>query len=123
MKNEAIKTTNETQDGIEIVDSLFEDSADTETTQEKEKKPAKSKKKIAKNGPYRTTTSFFVCGLIACIPVFGFAVLLYLRGKAKDLELKSYCEASLLLRPIAIVISIAAYTFLLLVIGLTQGIF
>lgn len=123
MEKEAVKAMNEAQDGIEIVDSLFDDEHGAEAAQKKNKKPAKAKKKIAKSGPYRTTTSFFVCGLIACIPVFGFAVLLYLRGKAKDLELKSYCEALLLLRPIAIVISIAAYTFLLLVIGLTQGIF
>lgn len=95
----------------------------TNRTDAKDKKPASSNKKKgpAKSGRYRTTTPFFVCGLIACLPVIGLVVLAYLRQKAKDVELKSYCEALILLRPIAFVLNLAVFIFLIMVYAKANG--
>lgn len=90
-------------------------------TNEKLKDKGKSKKKIAKKGPYRTTTPFFILGLLSCIPVVGLVILLYLRNKAEDLELKSVCEALVFLRPIVIVLTLLIYTFIIILAVKVSG--
>lgn len=127
-------STSRKDDITEEIEALF---AETNSTDVAEKEPAKEpdkttdntqpkkkskKSKIAKKGQFRTTTPFFVCGLIACIPVAGFGILLYLRSRAKDLELKSLCEALLLLRPLVFTLNLLMFMFIIMVAAKVQGV-
>lgn len=78
----------------------------------KKKKTSKLKTK----GPYRTTSAFFVCGLIAHVPIVGLIALLYLRAKAKDQELRSYTTSLLYLRPIGFCINFFIFTFIVVIL-------
>lgn len=81
------------------------------------------KAKLKEEGKYRSAAAFFIGGLIACIPVAGFVILLTMYFKAKDMEMRSYCEALLLLRPIVLALTILIYTFILLIAVKTLGFF
>lgn len=78
---------------------------------------------LKKEGKYRSAAAFFIGGLIACIPIAGFVILLTMYFKAKDMEMRSYCEALLLLRPIVFALTILIYAFILLIAVKTLGIF
>lgn len=93
----------------------------TEPKPKKEKKKRNIDERYARKGPYRTTVFYIIGGLVACIPVAGLVFMLYLWRKAKDIELKSYTEAMIFLRPVVLVITLSIYTFFVLVLGKMKG--
>lgn len=77
----------------------------------------KQKTGLITKGPYRTTAAYVICGLIACVPFVGLITMIYLRVKAKDVELKSLSTALIILRPVVFVITMAIYIFVLMVLA------